>query len=194
MWNIFEQPWLLLIIAAMGLIIVAIITKINPSKKLLLLYVIPILICALAFGMDYFVQTDHEKIVAVISKGVKAVEQEDINTINKIIAPIYRDSFHTDKASLMSHCQIVLSEPLIKKNYKTILSIEISPPNASVDLTLRTVFDEKSMIGQNLKLLFTRATVELRKSNQDWLINKVEVLEINRHPAGWKDIQSPLNW
>ncbi len=194
MWNVFEQPWLLLIITAIDLITVIIITKINRNKKLRLLYIIPILTFVLAFGLDYFVQTDREKITAVISKGVKAVEQEDVGTIDKITSPAYSDLFHPDKAALMSHCRTVFSEPLIKKNYKTILSTEISPPNATVDLIVRTVFDERSFAGQNLKQLLTKTRLELQKSGNDWLISKVEVLEINRHPASWKDIQSPLSW
>lgn len=188
--NIFEQPWTLLITAFIALIILAIIRSFLPNKCQLWLFLIPVLISAAAFGLDYILETDREKIISVIEEGITAVEKERPGIIEGIISDKYHDSFHRDKERLMLHCKSVLSKPLVEKNIKTILSTEILPPEATVLLMVRTIFDKRSFIYGNIKQLFIKARVELRKdATKNWLIEKTEIIEINRHPANWKDIQ-----
>ncbi|MHC4124813.1 MAG: hypothetical protein ACYSSI_14645, partial [Planctomycetota bacterium] len=161
MYNVFEHPWTVLIVAFTALIIVVIIRSVLPDKCHLWHFFIPVLIGVVAFGLDYFVETDLEKIISVVAEAVKAVEQEETNTIERIISDKYHDSFHRNKERLMLHSKAVLSQPLVEKNIKTILSTEILHSKATVLLTVRTIFDKRSFIAHNIKLLFTKARLEL---------------------------------
>ncbi|GAI46979.1 unnamed protein product, partial [marine sediment metagenome] len=77
MFDFFEQPWTLLITAILVLLVVLMLRRIFPGKKHWGQWLLPLFLAALAFGLDYLVQTDLEKINAVISTAVKAVEQEN---------------------------------------------------------------------------------------------------------------------
>ena len=50
-----------------------------------------------AFAFDVLVDTDREKINAVIEKAVDAVENENCTAIGEVIAENYRDSYHRTK-------------------------------------------------------------------------------------------------
>jgi hypothetical protein len=195
MFNVYENPWGLTGIAVVILFTILVLRTIFPEKRLRWLMVIPALIVVVAFALDYLVETDREKIDAVISTAVKAVQNEDPDAVSTVIANNYRDSYHSSKSALMSHCRTVLSEPIIEKNIKRIVSINIQPPNATVIFTVRTLFDKQSDIYQGFKQqMLTEAQANLRKQPDGrWLIDRIELLKIDLHPAGWKDVGS-ANW
>jgi hypothetical protein len=132
-----------------------------------------------------------EKINAVINKGVKAVEEENTYAIEMIIADNYSDSYHSTKSALMSHCRAILSEPLIEKNIKRIVSLNIQPPKATAIFTVRILFDKQSYVYQSFKQqILTEVQADLQKQPDNrWLINRVELLKIDLHPAGWQAIE-----
>jgi hypothetical protein len=142
-------------------------------------------------GLDLLVQTDLEKINAVINAGVKAVEQEDCLAIEAIIADDYQDSHHKTKEALIAHCRRELSKPLVRKNKKTSSLIEMSGPNATATLFTLTTFEKDSYISENYKpFLMIKVELHLKKQpDKRWLINRVKVLEIDRQPVDWGDIR-----
>jgi len=190
MFYIFEQPWTLLIAGILALVVILIAHRIWPGNRRLWQWLIPILLITAGFGLDLLVQTDAEKIKAVIKTGVKAVEEENPDVIEAIISDNYSDSYHPTKEALVSHCRARLSEPLVDKSYKTILEIDISPPTATVIFTVRIVFDKQSYAYQGFKReTFTKTKLDLQKEpGNRWLISRAEILEIDRHPANWKQI------
>lgn len=201
---IFEQPWPLLITATTVLFIVLILRNILPEKRHWWQWLVPALLVAAAFGLDFLVETDLEKINAVISIGVKAVEEENPDVIEAIIADNYRDSFHKSKNALMHHYRVKLAEPLIEKNIKRIQSIEISlppsvvsvvEPSATAVFTVRMLFDKRSYVYQSFKQqLHVKAKLDLQKQPDDsWLITRAEILELDLRPVNWKDI-TQANW
>jgi hypothetical protein len=187
---IFEQPWPLLITAATVSLLVLIVRSILPEKRHAWQWLLPALLVAAAFGLDFLVETDLEKINAVIDIGVKAVEEENPDAIEPIIADNYRDSFHRSKNELMRHCRIRLSEPLIEKNIKRTQSVELSSQNATAVFTVRMLFDKRGYIYQSFKQqLHVKAKVNLHKqSDGRWLITRTEILELDLRPVNWKDI------
>jgi len=191
MFNIFERPWGLITVAIAALLILLIFRAVLPEKRRWWQLGLPTLILVAAFGLDLLVQTDLEKINAVIDTGVKAVEQENPDAIEPIISNNYSDSFHNSKAALIAHCRIRLSEPLVEKNIKRTVSIDIQPPIATAIFTVRLLFDKQSYVYQNFKSqMLTKVKVDLQKQpNNQWLINQVELLEIDLHPANWQDIK-----
>ncbi len=194
MFDIFEQPWTLLVVAIVTLLVMLIVRRISPEKKHWWQWFLPVLIAAAAFGLDFLVQTDLEKINAVIDTGVKAVEEENPDAIEQIISDNYGDSYHNTKDDLMYHCRARLSEPLVEKNIKRIVAIDVSPPKATAILTVRIVFDKRSYVYQSFKrLMLTKVKLDLQKEQDKWLINRAEVLEIDMQPADWRHIKQ-VSW
>jgi len=191
MWNIFEQPWTLLTAAIIILLVMLIIRSILPEKKHLWQLLLPVLIAASAFALDLLIQTDLEKINAVINAGVKAVEQENSDAIEPIISDNYHDSFHKTKNDLMNYCRRRLSEPLVEKNIKRIVTIDIQEKLATAVFTVRIVFDQRSYIYQSYKpIILTKLKLDLQKEPEKrWLIHSTEILEIGGQPFGWRDIR-----
>lgn len=191
MFDFFEQPWTLVGAAVLVLFGMLTFRSIFPEKRRWWQFVVPALLAIAAFGADLLVQTDLEKINAVIKAGMRAVQQDDCGAIEAIIADDYWDSYHKTKEHLMVDCRRELSEPLVRRNKKTGLLIGISGPDATATLFTVTTFEKDSYISQNYKSVFLiKARLYLQKrSDKRWLIKRVEVLELDRQPVNWSDIR-----
>lgn len=195
MSNIFEQPWTLLATAVIALIVSLVLNRTIEGKKRLYLWLLPPLLAALAFGFDHLIETDLEKIKAVITTAGTAVEDENADAIEPIIADNYRDSLHNTKQQLLRYCKRRLSGPLIEKNITRIISIDISSTQAVAIFTVRIVFDQRSYIAQAYKrLILTKVEVTLQKQpDNQWRISSIELLEIDLQPTSWRDIKQ-ITW
>ena len=191
MWNFFEQPWTLLGLAIIASIVLWIFRAVLPEKCHWWQWLLPPLLVLAAFGLDFLVETDLEKINAVINTAVKAVEDENCDAIEAIISDNYRDSYHGTKERLMFHCRSKLAESLVEKNIKRIVAIDIQPQKATAVFTMRILFDKRSFVYQNFKqIMLTKLKLDLQKQlDNQWLITRAELLEIDMQPAGWKDIK-----
>ncbi len=190
MFDIFEQPWTLLIVAILVLLVMLMLRRILPEKRHWGQWLLPAFLAVAAFGFDLLIKTDLEKINAVINTGIKAVEEENPDAIEAIISDNYHDSYHNTKKDLMEHCRRRLSGPLVAKNKKRPPIIEISPLKATVTLTVIIHFDKQSHVYQDIRLMWAKVKLDLQKGQDErWLINRAEVLELNRHPAKWRDLK-----
>jgi hypothetical protein len=191
MLNIFEQPWTLTVVAVLVLFGLFQFRSIFPEKRHWWQLLLPVFLVFAAFGLDFFVKTDLEKIRAVVQTGIKAVEQENCDAIEKIIADNYSDSHHDSKASLMTHCRDELARSPVEKNKKAGLLIEIKPPQATADLTVWMRFNEAAFIAQNYKALFLiEVRLHLQKQpDKSWLINRVELIEVDKQPMSWRQVR-----
>jgi hypothetical protein len=191
MFDVFEHPWGLLTVAAVVALILLILRSVAPQKCHWWLWLLPAFLVIAAFGLDYLVETDLEKINAVIGRGVKAVQTGNLNAIETTIADDYRDSYHNSKSALMEHCRDILSESLIEKCIKRTVSVDIQPPKATEIFTVRILFDKRSIIYQNFKqhmMMEVQADLE-KQPNGRWLINRVELLKIDFQPTKWQSIK-----
>jgi hypothetical protein len=195
MFNLFDHPWGLLTAAIIVLLGSLMFRRIFPEKQNPRQWLLPALLVAAAFAFDFLVETDTEKINALINTAVLAVEEENPDAIEPIISDDYRDSVHNTKSSLMSHCRIRLSEPLVEKNIERIVAMDISGPTATAIFTVRIIFDKQSYVYQSFKSqMLTKVKAHLRKQPDNrWLINRVELLEIDRRSTGWQDLKQQ-NW
>lgn len=190
MLNIFEHPWALLGSAIIVWFVILMLRGTFPNKYYRLLKILTLLIIAAAFGLDFFVATDLEKINSVIKAGLKATEEEKVEVLEALISDNYQDSYHNGKIDLISYCSVLLSEPLVAKNIKTGLEVEISSPNATATLVVLTKFDEQSSIYAYKAYQLTKIRLDLEKArDKSWLITKIEVLEIDRKTVNWKHIK-----
>jgi len=191
MFNFFEQPWTLVGVAVLVLLALLQFRSIFPEKRHWWQLLLPVFFVFAAFGLDILVKTDLEKVRAVVQTGIKAVEQENCDTIDRIIADNYSDSHHDTKARLMAHCREELARSPVEKNKKASLLIEITPPQATADLTLWTRFNEAGFIAQSYKALFLiEVKLHLQKQpDKRWLINRVELIEVDKQPVSWRQVR-----
>lgn len=190
MLNVFGQPFSLLIAAAITLFVVLILRKIFPEKHHWRRWLLPVSLAVAAFGLDFLVQTNTEKIKAVIKTATKAVEEENPDVIETLISANYRDSHHRTKEDFMYNCRTKLAGPLVEKNITRIGSIDIQGQTANAIFTVRTVFDKRGFMYDFKRLMLTKVKIDLQKeTDKSWLINRVEILEIDMRPANWKDIK-----
>jgi hypothetical protein len=191
MLDIFDQPWTL--IGASVLVFFGVLTfrSIFPEKKSFWHWLLPLFVIAAAFGTDYLVQTDLEKIDAAIDTGIKAVKNKDYQTIEALISENYSDSYHNSKESLMTDCRRHLSQNPVEKIKKTNQLTNISLPNAKAAVFILITFDKDSYVSQNfVSFLQMKIEVYLQKQpHNEWLINRVEIREINRQSTGWNQIR-----
>jgi len=191
MLDIFEQPWTLVGAAVLVLFGMLTFRSFCPEKRRRWQLLVPVFIAVAAFGTDAIVQTDTEKINAVIKTALKAVKEEDFKTIEPLITNNYSDSYHGTKKSLLDHCKRELSRPLVDKSIKRGLLIDISDPEATAVLFVVIIFDKDSYISQNYKsFLLVKSRLSLRKQpDKNWLISRIEILELDRQPTNWGRIR-----
>ncbi len=176
------------VVVFLGLLI---FRNVCPAKWRWWYFAISVFLAFAAFGIDWLVQTDREKIKAVIHTAAKAVEQEDAKLLEAIISDSYSDSFRSNKKALMDSFRSRFSEPLVDKIITRIISLEISSPptSATVIFTARVLFDPQSSVYDFKREVFAKVKLNLRKQTDRWLITQAELLELDLHPANWRDIQ-----
>ena len=189
MINMFEQPWLLLIVAGVVFIGLAIFRDLLPPKRAWIFWLLPVVIASAAFGIDYFFQSDREKIETILDKSCRAVEREDIKSLEPLIWENYSDSVHPSREALLDHFQSRLDEPVIEKIVPAIVSLDIKPSEATAIFTARVMFDPQGPIYEYQKMMLFKLQADLTKDNGEWRFSKVEIITINLQPAGWKYMQ-----
>ena len=191
MFDIFEQPWTLVGISIIFLFGILTFRSIFPEKRAWWQWLLPVIVVATAFGTDYIVQTDHEKIAATIHTGLKAVQNEDVRAIDALLAENYSDSFHNSKEALLADCRRELQQNLVEKDKITRKLIKISGPKAIATVFIIITFQKNSYIAQNyLPFLQIKADIYLQKQPDNiWLVNRVEIREINKQQTTWNRIR-----
>ncbi len=191
MFKIFEQPWTLLAVAVVTLLVILMVRRILPDKRHWWQLALPVLLAGAAFGLDYLVQTDIEKITELINNVTQAVEQENVDVVETLISPDYRDSRHRTKEHLMRRCRAALSSPVIEKNITRIASIAVQDTKASAIFTVRILFDKQSYIYEGLKSqMLVKVEINLQKRPDGlWLISRSEIVTIDMRSANWDDIR-----
>ncbi len=191
MFDFFEQPYTLIGAAVIVLFVVFTIRSVFPEKRKWWQFLLPVFVAGAGIGLDMLVQTDLEKINSAIRTIIKAVQEEDCDAIEAMVAEDYRDSFHDTKREFVAHCRRKLTPALVYKNKKTASLVELSPPKATATVFMTTTFDKNSYVSQNYKSFFF-FKIELRFEKQPdktWLISRGELLEIDKTPANWNYIR-----
>ncbi|MBN2020750.1 MAG: hypothetical protein JW749_11070 [Sedimentisphaerales bacterium] len=190
MMNIYEQPWLLLIVA--GVVLLGMTVFKPKGGKWRLLAVTAVIVLA-AFGMDYFVKTDTEKIKAAIHQIAEAAQNEDVEAIGRLIANDYRDSLNDSKQELLTRLNFRLDEPIIEKNVPRIISLEVNSPGAKAVFTIRVVFDPQGPVYDFQKQMIFKLDADLVKQNNAWYFSKIELVELDMNPMDWGHIQTAFS-
>jgi hypothetical protein len=190
MTNIFEQPWLLLIVAGVVFLGLAFFRDLLPARRGWLFWLLPVVIAILAFAIDFFVQTDREKVEKVIARGVKAAEREDVDAAGRLVANDYHDTFNESREVFLARLQMYLPRPVIEKNILKIISLKVDSTKAVAVFTVRVLFDPQGPVYEYRKIMFLKFEAQLVKQGNSWLFNEVELLEVDMLPVDWKNLQS----
>jgi len=188
MWNMFEHPWLLLLVGFAAFLVIGTLHSVYPEKQRRKHWLIPAVILFSAFAVDYLVPTDPEKIRATLHALLSAAQQHDVRAINRLVAPDYQDSYHASKQDLMRHIESRLSRPTFEKIRQ--LSAMIPPldgPSVLATLNLGVRFDKDSDVAKQYKP-FLLALVRFRLDKQpdtQWRITCMELLEVDKQPVNW---------
>ncbi len=191
MLDFFEQPWTLVGGAVLILFGVLTFRSVWPEKRHWWQWLLPAFVAVAGFGLDLLVQTDLEKINSIIRTGIKAVQEEDFNTIEAILADNYSDSSHDTKGHLLNLCRQKLTPSLVEKNKKTACLVELSPPKATATVFMLTTFNKDSYISQNYKsFIFSEIKLYFQKQPDDtWLINRAEIIALDKQQVNWSHVR-----
>ncbi len=190
MFDIFQQPWTLVGVAVFLLFVVFTIRSVFPEKPRRWLFLLPIATAGLAFGLDHFVQTDLEKVHAVLAKAAVAVQEEDYAQIAAVLSADYEDSRHDSKAALLAEARRRLDASQVQNNKKLGATIQFSQREATAMVTWLVRFEPDSTVARNYRpAIFMKMRLYLRKQpDGSWLINQAEITEIDRQPISWRQI------
>lgn len=187
MYNIFQQPWLLLAVSFVLLVVVYIIRTSYPEKQKTWHLMIPVFTIILAFGLDYLVKTDHEKVKTVLEDIVTATMNRDLNTIDKLMAEDYSDRYHPTKQSIMGICKIVVKLHNIKSMTITSHDIAVEGQKANAEMLVRLRMDASSTAIPAPEWNYAKVKLILnKKSDQSWQIKSTQLVEVNKNPVSWK--------
>jgi len=188
MWDFFEQPWTLVGAAVLVLLGVLTFRSAWPEKRAWWQWLLPAGVAVLGLALDLAVATDLEKISHMIKTAMQATEQEDSNTLGRLIADNYGDSFHQDKQALISHSRARLVPPAIERVKKIGTVFQITPPQATVTLTVSVGLEQGSywVRTYGIRAALVKAQFWLSKQPDGrWLVTRIEIEEVNKVPASW---------
>ncbi|MBU2457322.1 MAG: hypothetical protein KKE31_01635 [Planctomycetes bacterium] len=115
MWNIFEYPFTGIAAAIVSMIAIWLFRILKPDKKHWWQMLVPAVIIVSSFAIAFFVQTDREKILGAVNKGIKAFEERKIEPIREIIADDYFDAVHSSKEYIIAYCQALFETAMIDR-------------------------------------------------------------------------------
>jgi hypothetical protein len=187
MWNVFENCWLLLTLAGVALVAASIVRQEKPEwgyKPLL----VPVLLAALAFGLDYAVTTDYEAVSAIVPACKRAAIDTDAARIMGYIGPDYTDKAHRDRAALQRAIASILPKASINKvrTQSHIISIENNSAKSQLKVVVHLNNDNRYTGAGGL--FFVEMEFEYEKIAEKWYIRRMDVTSINNQPMGWGDI------
>jgi ketosteroid isomerase-like protein len=184
---IFEQPWVLLAVAFVALVIVYFARTSFPEKSKWWHLLIPVLIAGGAFGLDHLVKTDHEKIVETLERLTMAVMEKDVDTISGLISDDYSDRYHRSKSSIMGTSKYVVRMHKFKSIVMTFHEVIIDGETADAEILVRLRTDSKESTMPTPELSYVRLKLVMaKKADGNWRIESTGLVEYNNQPVSWK--------
>ncbi len=191
MWNVCEQPWTLLVLSvALYLSLQGLFTVWErPWRRW---YTgICVFLALTAVSLDFFIATDREKIRSTIKTAIRAVQEEDIPSLQAVIDGQYQDSYHQTYEQVIRHVQKGLGHSPVERNKIVNLFIDnVTSDRAAALLILLMHFQENSLVTQSYKpLIMVHSRFTLHKQpNRQWAIQRLELVEVDKQPVTWSQV------
>lgn len=187
MWNVFENGWLLLTLAGVALVVASVVRQEKPEwgyKPLL----VPLLLAALAFGLDYAFTTDYEAVSAIVPACRKAAVNADVGAFMQYVGPDYADSAHRDKAALQAAAERILPRASINRVRTQSHVITIKENHAESHFLGAVHLNKDSQYAAMGSLVMVELKFEYEKIAKKWYIQRIEVKSVNYQPMKWGEI------
>jgi len=187
--SIYESPCILLTAAAILLVAASIVCQIRPGWKRWP-YIVPLLIGALAFGLDLLVKTDAEQIRTILNDCRTSAVEGRIDQLGLCIADTYMDSLHRSKESLLNAAEGILQNACLERVLERGLNLQIEGDRAASRVRYRVHLNpQRSRYAVGGSLLFVSLEFEFfRQPNGRWLIQQILLESVNDHPMSWREI------
>ena len=182
MYNIYETPWLLFSASIFVLIAVVTFRRISPDKCRFWQLIIPFALMASAFGIDYFVSTDYEKIELTIKQGVRSAVDADMDLLSPIISPDYSDNRYISKQDLLNSLGKLTTMANIRRIKIRQNFITLANAKASSEMRITVFMQPESEYAPANSLMFIELELEFEKRRDDWLIRSIRVVSLNDDP------------
>lgn len=186
---IFQSPWVLIWVSTMVWLVAAIIRVTIPEKKHWWHMAAAVVIFAAAFGVDYFVQTDREKIDSLIDRGIEATVAADVEAVGAIIGGNYCDRVHKSKADFMDTCREYFRRPGVESIKRSYYEVTITETWAVVDMNAVV-----HLVGGNsevpmIQMIPVKLKIECQKNGEkDWAVSSADLVEVNGTAVNWNHI------
>lgn len=192
MFNVFEYPFVGIGFAAVSMIGLWLYGALRPDKKRKWHFAVPFVIAILAFAIAFFVQTDREKVLGAVNKGIEAFKLQKIEPIRGIIADDYSDAAHSSKEFILAYCQALFQTATVEKVTTFSRSTEINGTKAVFTTEALVKFTEDSEIARMGKtFLIVKARFYFKKTpERKWVICSSEILELDRKVVDWGEIKN----
>ncbi|MFI4913054.1 MAG: hypothetical protein ACIAQZ_15450 [Sedimentisphaeraceae bacterium JB056] len=182
----FESPWILIITAVALFCAITLFRNIMPDKKRWWQMLIPLIVLAAAFGIDYFVQTDREQIEARIVQARDAVLNRQPQVVISMIDQDYDGQHRYDRRIITQKCQEYFGRPFAEKIRINYNEITVNGNEATSELNTTVHFDDASQAGEYFELAIIEAEIGFIKRNDEWMVKSVVIEKVNnKEPPRW---------
>ncbi len=192
MYDFYEQPYTLIGAAVLVLFGVLTFRSVLPEKRHWWQWLLPLIVAGAGVGLDAMVQTDNEKINAVIDKGIAAAVERDVAALAPIISPDYSDSAHGSKRRLLYYFRQAAAEhQVVSAKKKGVRIVDLSQSAATANVFIRVTFDENSYVAENFKSsvqIKVDVTFE-KRPGPGWLIECIELRAIDTQSVSWRHVR-----
>ena len=191
MFNVFQQPWTLIIVGTICLLVILIFRAAFVDKKRPWQLALPFVIVGLAFGLDFAVQTDYEKIITALNGAIDSFEAKQTESIEEVIADDYADAVHNSKGLMLAYCQGLFNVAPVRKI--SILTKEIAVEESIAVFTAEVVVHfakESEFAKMGKSLMLVKGQLFLKKTDDKrWLVYSSQLLELDRKSVNWQQIK-----
>ncbi len=154
------------------------------------LLLVPFVVAAIGFAVSHFVETDYERVDAVVGRGIIAATSGDVEGIGAVISPDYSDTIHDSREELLSYCSRFFATTKIEAISRRFNKIVISGPTATTELRVRVIMQMQHEFMPGSGLLFVEMKLHLAKTTSGkWLVNRTELVSLNNQPFSWKSVR-----
>lgn len=188
MLDIFGNPWLFVSAAAFLLIGAGICRQLRPEWGYWPMLA-AVLTAGLGFGIDHLVQTDSERIEAVIDTCRRSALAGTARGMAPLIADDYMDTAHRGRESLLADAERILNRLAFNRIDVRSHEIEVRGREATSNLRLRIFLDvQRSEYPVAGGLMMINLALGYRKNAEgNWQIATVELKSVNDAAMDWRD-------
>jgi len=186
-WNIVEEPWLLLFVALVTLGVVVFVQTNPAGPRRRWPWLIPAALAVLAFAVDAVIDTDRERLDATLHRAFQFARTRDFTLFDDIFAPDYADDFHPSRRALRRRCETSMAIADIERIRIRRLTWQIEPGLARCDLSvLVRLQGRRGTYAGSQGIYFVEIEMLLSKQpDKRWLIQTIDLKSLNHQRFDW---------